>query len=340
MVKTDKNLGVEMLRVLLTLAVCLHHFRMYSDALPYGGAPPAVDGFFIISGYYLYKQFMKKEEGKEKSVVRYIRKRYKKFFPDYFLAFAVAFIFRLLIKAIPSDDWFGYVREALMIEFWGIDISIRINPPDWYCGYLLLAGAIVFIYIKRMRKCNVFPYVTVVLWMGIYAILARWVPYINIYPQYQSILHITILRAVAGLLLGVSVFDVSQRTSGMAKRLNKEARGISVLFLGVGLVYTLFWRDPVPYVDYIVVFSIAVLFYLLASMEEKCQNMHIRHIVEYIGELCFTIYLNHYLVAFIFYKYSLFRLLDWKLVSLCFLMIVFVFSNIIFLLRKHFFKFL
>lgn len=74
-------------------------------------------------------------------------------------------------------------------------------------------------------------------------------------------------------------------------------------------------------------------------MEMKCISRKLRGIIEYLGELSFSIYLNHYLIAFIFNKYSWFRSLDWKIVSLLFLAIVFIFSNMVFGMRKVLFKF-
>ncbi len=338
--KTEKNIGVELLRIFLTTAVCLHHFRMYSDAFPYGGAPPAVDCFFIISGYYLSKHLLGNEMKVEESGAKYIWVRYKKLLPDYFFAFAIAFISRLVIGAIPATDWFGYIREALMIEFWGIDISARINPPDWYCGYLLLADIIMYIYFKWMKKNRAFLYVTGILAVGIYFMFASRVSHINIYPQYQSVLSVAIFRAMAGLLLGCSIYLINQKTCCIIRELNNVVRYTLMLFLGVGLAYLLFWKDPVPYIAYVAILLFAILFYLTVSMEEKHYNIYFRRIIEYLGGLCFTVYLNHYLIAFIFDKYSLLRMLDWKTVSLCFLIVVFIFSNFVFWIEKTLFKLL
>lgn len=82
---TDKNLYIEFLRIILTMAVCLHHFRLYSNALPYGGGYIAVDCFFIISGYYLSRHLIESAKGKEESMMDYVRQRYKRLFRNIFL---------------------------------------------------------------------------------------------------------------------------------------------------------------------------------------------------------------------------------------------------------------
>lgn len=335
----DKNLNVEILRLFLTAAVCLHHFRIYSDAFPYGGGYIAVDAFFIISGYYLSKHLMVKMEEGEEKVIDYVIIRYKRFFPEYFLAFVISFSCRWFMKAIPSKDWWGYAREALMIEFWGMDSGLRINPPDWYCGYLLLSYIVVYIYIKQMKKYNYFIYITAFLTIGCYAVFAVYSPHMNIYPQYQSILNIAIGRGIAGLLLGCVVYLLNQNTRGIIDKKKGSLRYILMLLIGGVLIYVLFWENFLPYIDYAAIFLFSVLFYLAVSAEGRYKNIHCRRIIEYLGKLCFTVYLNHYLIAFIFAKYSLFRMLDWKIVSICYLIVVFIFANIVLEIKKLLFGF-
>lgn len=331
---TDKNLNVEILRIFLTIAVCLHHFRLYSDALPYGGGYIAVDGFFIISGYYLSKHLIVKMADKEEHVFSYIKMRYIRLFPDYFLAFFISFSYRWLIKEIPSTNLWGYVREALMIEFGGVGSGQRINPPDWYCGYLLLAYIVVYIYIKRMKNHQSFLYVTGFMAVCGYIMFAFFSYHINIYPQNQSVLSIAIGRAVAGLLMGCFIYLLDCKTCDIIGKKRCCIRYTVMLFIGIVLIYILFWKNFIPYIDYMAIFLFAILFYLSVSTEGRCRNQKVRCIIEYFGRLCFTIYLNHYLIALIFVRYSLLRMLDWKVVSLCFLSVVFIFSSIVFEIRN------
>ena len=59
-----------------------------------------------------------------------------------------------------------------------------------------------------------------------------------------------------------------------------------------------------------------------------------KRIVEYVGKQSYSIYLNHYLIAFIFSKYMWFKELDWKEISLIYLVVVYVFSSGVFLLER------
>lgn len=337
--ETDKNLNVEIVRIFLTAAVCLHHFRLYSDAFPYGGGYIAVDAFFIISGYYLSRHLMVNMGGRKQGVIDYVIIRYKRLFPEYFLAFVISFICRWFMREIPSEDWWGYVREALMIEFWGMDSGLRINPPSWYCGYLLLAYIVVYPYIKHMKKYNNFIYITVFFTIGCYAAFAFYSPHMNIYPRYQSILNVAVGRGIAGLLQGCVIYLLNQKTRGIIDKEKRSLRYLLMFFIGIVLLYILFWENFLPYIDYAAIFLFSVLFYLVVSTKGEYKNIYCRRIIEYLGKLCFTVYLNHYLIAFIFARYSLFRMLDWKTVSICFLIAVFIFANIVFGIKKILFRF-
>lgn len=330
----DKNINVELLRIFLTVAVCLHHFRLYSDALPYGGGYIAVDCFFIICGYYMARHIMEKRSEIREGSLQYIYKRYIRLFPEYFLAFLIAFIFRAFAGEIPSGHWWGYVREALMIEFWCVDSVQRINPPDWYCGYLLLASVVIYEYIKWMRGRIGLIYMTGIAAAGLYAILMFHSNDINIYPQYRCVLSVAILRAFAGLLLGCFVYLLDRRTCDIIiSYYKKRVSYIVIAFLIMGVAYILLWENSWLYIDYVAIVLFVFLF-LIAVKIKINYSACFCHIVECVGMLCYSIYLNHYLVAFIFNKYRLCKMLDWKVTSFIYLIVVCVFSGGVFLFEK------
>lgn len=330
----EKNINVEVLRIFLTVTVCLHHFRLYSDTFPYGGGYIAVDCFFIISGYYMARHIMENKGGSMEGCLRYIYKRYSRLFPGYFLAFVFAFVFRVIAGEIPSGHLWGYMREAFMIEFWCVDSGKRINPPDWYCGYLLLASGIVYEYVKRMRRSRSLIYVTGIVAVGLYVILMLYSSNINIYPQYRCILSAAILRGIAGLLLGCWIYLLDKRIYGI---ISKQNRRISYIFAGslsVGFAYILLWKNFLPYVDYFAIVLFILLFCLALNIKMNSSNACVKRTVEYVGKQSYSIYLNHYLIAFFFSKYMWFKGLDWKEMSLIYLVAVYVFSSGVFLLEK------
>lgn len=325
-----KNYSVELLRIFLTVSVCLHHFRLYSNAFPYGGGYIAVDCFFIISGYYMGKHI---EKNKEEQVWNYIWDRWKRLYLDYILAFGIAFLVRLIIGEITPWNG-GNLREALMIEFCCVNIQNRINPPDWYCGYLLLASGIIYMIVRYLTNKKFVKYIIGISTILLYLAVLRSYSYINIYPQYQTVLSFAIVRALAGLFLGYFIYLLAGKTNGIIKKYSKGFELIMIPILTMGLVYILLWDNSIPYIDYFAIFLFAILFYFVLKNPMEFKGSLIKKIIAFGGKVCYVVYLNHYLVALIFNKYSLFRKLDWKMISLLFLIIVFIFSVVMYMLRR------
>ena len=143
----NKNREIETLRFLFTIAVCMHHLRYCSVELPYGGGYIAVDFFFIISGFYLRASY--KTKGANIGVCQYLKKRYSRLIKDYIIAFMVALVINVIIFDLNiSSNCFPYLKEAIMLEFGCMDSSLRINPPDWYCGYLILSSGLVYFFLQ------------------------------------------------------------------------------------------------------------------------------------------------------------------------------------------------
>lgn len=329
-VDQNRNLNVELLRIFLTLTVCLHHFRMYSNALPYGGGYVAVDCFFIISGFYLAKHVMGNGSENIENALQYIIQRYIRLFPEYFIAFSISLICRFIMNGVLPGNWMGYVKEMLMIEFWCLDSSERVNPPDWYCGYLLLASVIVFIYMKQIRKYKMPIYITGIMTTALYVYLACYSSHINLYPQYRIGISIAIFRALAGLLMGCLIYLLNYVRCNDSNHEKSKFLYILMVPLGIALSYILLWENRLPYIDYAAIFFFALLFSFAVNMKRKKYNIYFEGVITYLGKMCFTVYLNHYIVAYVFAKYSLFRELDWKITSMLFLAGTFIFSYFIY----------
>lgn len=328
----SKNCNVELLRIFLTVAICLHHFRLYSDELPYGGGYIAVDCFLVISGYYMGEHIYNAHK-KEKNVWNYIWKRWKRLYPDYIFAFGISFLIRIITGEFVQ--WkAGNLREALMIEIWCVNIEDRVNPPDWYCGYLILASGVLYLYIQYVSKQKFAKCVTGIISAFMYLILLISFSYTNIYPKYQTTLSIAIVRTLAGLLLGYFVYLLAGKTYGIMKKHSRLFELIIVSFLVIGLCYIMLWDNSIPYIDYFAILLFVVLFYFMVETPIEYKNALFKTIIAFMGELCYVAYLNHYLVAFIFNKYSFFRVLDWKVISILFLMSVFIFSVIVYELQR------
>lgn len=332
--RSEKNADIEMLRFLLTIAVCCHHFRMYSDALPFGGGYIAVDFFFIISGFFMAEHLFKRSGQDDFLLIfAYIKSRYMRLLPDYIAAFFIAFLVRLVIgKEILLTNVLGYIKEAFMIEIGCLPIRDRMNPPDWYVGYLLLASIIVFMLLKLSQMCGLW-------WSGLlsvflYGILASRSEWINIYPQYASVIHIAIIRGIAGLLMGCFLRWIKKRLGERFVRKQRMARIFAFILLGI-IFYILLWDNYfLPYIDYFTIILFSLLLIVLSMVKPIVTSIRLFKAAILMGEISYIMYLNHYAIASLFTRYGWLKGFDWKILSVCYLAVVIFVATVIFTLKN------
>ena len=324
MPEKKKNLLIELLRSWFTVVICLHHFRMYSDALPFGGGYIAVDFFFIISGYYLAMHMGKNKTGSVsiKNMGIYLINRYKRLLPPYLLAFlasslvSIFYLHRELKGTIG-----GYIREALMVEIGFNSSSARMNSPDWYCGCLLLATLILLCILAIVDRLKIGKSIYLSLAMLAYLFFFWRYGHINIFPNEAALLDASVIRGAAGLSLGVWINE--------RQEIEKKILPIHKLLaagLLIGISYMVLWDNAYSYTDYIVIAAFAALFIICIQWSPVCSNTFLEKTILFGGKISYTIYLNHFMVAYIVTNQRMFEKLDWKAQSLLYFFIVFLIS--------------
>lgn len=322
---------IEVLRIWCTIAVCLHHLRYCSETLPYGGGYIAVDFFFIVSGFYLRKYFVTRNGTSGNDVCKYIGKRYVRLIKDFIPAFTIALIVNIIyFDYNPISNLFLYIKEGLMIEIGCIDSALRINPPDWYCGYLIIASGLTYMILKYFKRrvitCSLLvTFVTYAILWGLYG-------HINIFPIQSCFISTALARAVAGQMLGVFLYELMNWNSQKFVLSQRFIR-ISFVVLLMIVSYMLFWDTAYRGSDYICVILLAVLFYL-SQFVQFGVLLHVDcRIWNVLSELTYIVFLNHYIIVKMFGYYNVFQYMDWKIASILYLIIVVVFSIIMLQIR-------
>lgn len=327
--RKPRTLEIEMLRLWCTIAVCLHHLRYCSEALPYGGGYIAVDFFFMVSGFYLRQSYVHKKNAI--GVFKFIKKRYIRLYKDYVIAFIIAFFINLFIFKINiSGSIFGYISEAFMLEIGNLESGLRINPPDWYCGYLLFASAVIYVFQKNIKR-----------WIGsfslflgtiLYFLLAISQRHLCIFPLREGVNEMAVLRAMAGLLIGIFIFELYKKN----ELIEVPNVVLKTVFFGgiIWISYMIFWDTAFSVTDYIVLPVFAILIYICQFIEISCLMKINNTIWEVFSQLGYIAFLNHYVVVKMINYYNLFNYLDWKVVSLLYIFIIFVFSYLLLRIRE------
>ncbi len=330
-----KNPNIELMRVVLTIAICLHHFRLYSDDLPYGGGYLATDCFFLISGFFLYRGISKYEyKGKIwSSLKNYTLSRISRLLPQYLIAVLFGtIVYKLFVPRQLPENPIEYVCELFMIPLMNSDASVRIIPPDWYVGYLLLASLLVFVFMIMLHEPRKHLLLLLILIICGYSANILLTGNICTYPQYRGTFSfLTLCRAVSGVSIGVLAGIIIERFERIFRIIWRQRFicFLLVAILSLTNIYFLLWYDGWSGLDILAIMLFALMFVLVVSMEQTFSNS-IYRLICWISGICYTIYLNHYLVAYVFSYYNIGRNFDWKVVSLLYLIAIFGFSVIMY----------
>lgn len=327
--KSRRNVYVEITRIVLTLAICLHHFRVYSAQLPYGGGYLATDCFFIISGYYIAL----KSENDDISILKFCASRIKRLGPQYLWAICTSFlIYRFALKRNFNGGLTGYISEALMLPFFNNSSSDRIIPPDWYVGYLLFASIILYVLLKAFRdkkKALLIVLVFVDSIIGVY--LAVTSGNLCLFPVDKCLFSAeAFMRAFWGVGIGALVKLITDfshiRKSSIYKYIMMILIPIESFFL--------FWYQGWNIKDFIAVFIFSVIFFGLEMTENGESRNKISAMVLKASSLCYMVYLNHYIIAYFFDYYDIGRELDWKVISAFYIISVVIYVLLNSLIQK------
>lgn len=328
-IKRKEIFSINIYRVFFTTVILLHHFRMYSDQLPYGGGYMATDFFFIMSGFLLYKTYEREEFH---SIGKYIYKRYIRLSVPLILCnFILFFTSKIFIEYRLPNNFAWFLKENLMIELFSCNSSERFNPPCWYLGMLLLASLIVYFILKVTENVKNKSLIRNLVFLSttlIYIVLVYINGNGNIYIQHKVLFDAkTFLRALSGVSLGAIFGNIKMI---IPSKIRAFVLGLLTLWLG----WFLLWEDGYSRSDILVYLLLVFSTYLICE-EKKDYSNFISNAFSSLARASYVAFIIHYPLVRILAFYKIFGQLDWKIYSAMYLIIVWgcalIFDKLIFL---------
>ena len=311
-----KNLTIELFRILFTTVIMLHHFRMYSDALPFGGGYMATDFFFMLSGLFVYREY------EHNSSLIYLKRRYVRlitlFLPLNLVLFAI--IVGIFKFSYTYTLW-EFIRENLMLEVFIPDSSLRFNAPMWYLGYLLIASFMVHLVLRVFCKRK--HHFTCFIILGTF-IFILYITIIfthgcgNIYPQCRAIFDIKpLIRGLCGLICGCFIGFISAKVHSPSK-----LNAIILPFVVVLDIYILMWKTGYTRYDILIYVFIVFNIFLINNYNLYYHNTFLEKTTLLFGETSYCAYIIHFPIAHIIAAKHVFADWDWKIYSLLFIVLI------------------
>lgn len=169
----------------------------------------AVEFYFILSGYLLYKSYLRSNH---LSAFQYTFNKIKRFFPEYFLALIISTALDLFSKLRNGFDInvpkyiFRFITEVSFVQNIGF-FDGGANYPCWYLSVLIIGGFILWA-LLRIANGKIHCIIGALLSYSLYTLL-----FIKGESFEQWDLFYPLLRGIAGLSLGIVTAKISSDTN-------------------------------------------------------------------------------------------------------------------------------
>ena len=294
-----KNNRIQFWRVVFTYLIALYHLNKEFNITTswYIG----VEFFFILSGYLL----MKKAEKSNESAAKYTLDKVQRFFPHCLFAFFIAFGGYGFLHGYTLKEWgvnfLNSLTEIFLIHEIGLnyDPSSKMNSVTWYISVLLIVGYFMWYMVKNHKKVYV-EVIAPFLVLFIYAYLYR--TYGNLSKQGETIgfwLNSEMLRGIAAMNCGVIAFYAKALLDKF--KMNNNAKKcmiiISDLCFALVILGGAFAHNGAYDYMYVVLYVIAIVF---AFTDEKPRWYFNNKLVDFLGTISFSVYVNHNMFRYVF----------------------------------------
>lgn len=218
--KTKKH-SIEALRFIFMLVIAVWHFGRIN---PFTHGYIAVDFYFILSGYLLYNSYNRHKY----DALQYTLAKLKRFYPEYFIIFVVAFFMKLNILLRDSDTasvLMNSMSEGLLLHGVGI-FDGSINPASWYVSVLLVGGGILYSTLYCNKKASL-SFIFPILVLFSYTYLLGFNGSLEQFAN-DGFVSQCLLRGMAGMALGTILAAFKDRYTMV---LEKKSRWLDVACL-------------------------------------------------------------------------------------------------------------
>lgn len=151
-IPANKNNSIEFFRILFMVVLVSWHSRSGFFAHGY----LVVEFFFILSGYFIYQSFKRKQ----KNTLSYVGDRIKRTYLEYSIACLFSFCITFLGALVNGKDVFTWhslfklISELLLLQNVGI-FDGGYNYPLWYFSVLIWGGGGLYALLKYNKSLAV-----------------------------------------------------------------------------------------------------------------------------------------------------------------------------------------
>ncbi len=311
-VKKERFYNVDLIRFVLALEIILFHFGLlFKNSNPFFTKINShfchgficVEFFFIISGFFLFKNL-----NPEENTIEFVKKRLIRLLPIKYFTLGICSIMSLFIKSL-TISFNKIIMSLLLLNCIGFN-QYKTGPIEvWYISVLFWVSLFYFYISKLLNK----KWLNLIIWLIVvlscsYVLNCNFPNYVGIYKNTYLFFNQGVIRGLFGV--GIGYFIAMLYKSNVVQNLKTNKfliTGLEVYSL-LFLVYYLTINNKVPggnYLNYIIIFSI--FFYLLLIKQGFFSKLLNNKTLSKLGQYAYSLYVIHW-VIYIIMKHSVFKL--------------------------------
>ena len=289
----QRNYSIDFLKLYFALIIAVWH-TPFPASFPVFDTSYVVCMFFILSGYFLVASF---DSGKYANPWDYTMNRVSRIYPYYFVAFLVMYLYMQQSAGLRRLvlEFFRSIPEMLMVQNTGI-FSIGLNYPLWQLSTLVVVSHILFALLgwNRQVMLNAVCPVVSLCTMNYYLRVS-----VGAELPESPFIEITLLRAAAGLCLGMTLYEPINRVlkhleENHFRHMPAVVSTVSIFLLPVFWTNRMTYNVLLPFVGVVIcmLYSRGIWAKLFCSSKWR-----------WMDRMGLGLYVNHAVVVRVFEKY-------------------------------------
>ena len=238
------------------LIICCWHNYASSGVFRHGYL--AVEFFFILSGFLIYKSFSKPQAA---STIDYTINKFRRFAPEYLIVLGYIYLRHLFLPVLAGNRDFDIsfmmkmFPEILMLQDSGF-YDGGANAPLWYLCILLVGGGLLYSFFRYNKRLATHVIIPLICLMG-YTYLFGKSPNGSIEVwDVDGPIKATLVRGMAGMSLGILLACIYEKKCDFITKHHYLIDSVSI----VGIIILFFVIITKTYYDkYILLFIPPVL---------------------------------------------------------------------------------
>ncbi len=297
-----RNNSIEAFRFLFICVICLWHFNGVATFIKHGYI--AVEFFFIVSGFYLYRAYKRHSDI---GTLDYTLHKIKKFLTPFVMSFVLLLLLDRKQYIYPPSNitpdavlskYFVHSHELFFCQGIGFTDRVAVNHPLWFISILLFSGGILYSLLRNYNQKAISLIIPLLTFLGFNYMLMNGNHSLSPFcSSFIPGLNTGVVRGVSEMGLGILTAYIIER------KIDTIIQHIIVINLGgvlsvIGYILMFFANGNYDYLALFFIPIIIICCNLPCSLFQKAMSWWL---FGWLGSLSMYMYFIHLFIAYIFW---------------------------------------